>query len=54
VTTDKDAIIADLKDIIREALTVLHKTNVRKKDTADRMRKALGMLPGERVRAKKK
>jgi len=40
----------ELKDVIREGLTVLHKTNVSKKRVADRMRAAIGLLPGEPVR----
>lgn len=39
----------DLLDVIRDALKVLHKTAVSKKKVADRMRAALGLLPGERV-----
>jgi hypothetical protein len=39
----------EMREIIRDALKVLHKTNVSKKKIADRMREAIGLLPGEKV-----
>lgn len=44
-TTETD----ELKAIIRDALKVLHRTDVSKRAIATRMRAAIGLAPGERV-----
>lgn len=45
----EDMTIEEQRQLIADTLNVLHKTAVSKKNVADRLRAAIGLLPGEPV-----